>query len=275
MIVRGRGGPAERESRGSMEQGRLITIGIVVVVVILLSWLSERWFRSQERRLAENYRGDFASAKTRFRLIRRVVVAIVVMIGVLSALTTIPATQELARALLASGAVAAVVAGFALRTPLGNVAAGLQIAFTQPFRLGDRIDVDPCKGVVEEIKLSYTVLRTDDGRRAYLPNEQLIATPIVNSTIEDPTRAQTITVPVSPGADLTRARVLLQEVADSIPGRVAAPAPTVRVTDVNHQFVTVSVTAWVADGGTAFEVSSDLRERAVEALRVEGMLAGA
>jgi small-conductance mechanosensitive channel len=258
-----------------MEQGRLITIGIVVVLVVVASWLSERWFRSQERRLAENYRGDFASAKTRFRLIRRVVVAIVVMVGVLAALTTIPATQELARALLASGAVAAVVAGFALRTPLGNVAAGLQIAFTQPFRLGDRIEAITCSGVVEEIKLSYTVLRTDDGRRAYLPNEQLIATPIVNATIEDPTRAQTVTVPVAPGADLTRARAVLQEVADTVPGRVAAPAPTVRITDVTAQFSTFSVTAWVADGGTAFEVSSDLRERAAAALRAEGMLAGA
>ena len=161
------------------------------------------------------------------------VVAIVVMVGVLAALTTIPATQELARALLASSAVAAVVAGFALRTPLGNVAAGLQIAFTQPFRLGDRIEREhAAAGVVEEIKLSYTVLRTDDGRRAYLPNEQLIASPIVNATIEDPTRAQTVTVPVAPGADLTRARAVLQEVADAVPGRVAAPAPTVRITDV-------------------------------------------
>jgi small-conductance mechanosensitive channel len=258
-----------------MDRDRLITIGSVVVLVVLLSSLSERWFRSQERRLAASYRGDFASAKTRFRLVRRVVVTTVILLGLLSALTTIPATQDLARALLASSAVAAVVAGFALRTPLGNVAAGLQIAFTQPFRLGDRISVDSSSGVVEEIKLSYTVLRTDDGRRAYLPNEQLIATPIVNATIEDPTRAQTVTVPVSPGADLERARSVLQDVADNVPGRVAAPMPTVRVSDVTHEFVTVSLTAWVADGGMGLQVSSDMRERAVTALRAEGMLAGA
>ena len=275
MIVRRRDVAAERESGGSMDRDRLITIGVVVVLVILLSWLSERWFRSQERRLAETYRGDFASAKTRFRLVRRVVVAVVILVGALAALTTIPATQELARALLASGAVAAVVAGFALRTPLGNVAAGLQIAFTQPFRLGDRITVDACSGVVEEIKLSYTVLRTDDGRRAFLPNEQLIAAPIVNATIEDPTRAQTVTVPVAPGADLERVRVVLQEVADAVPGRIAAPAPTVHVSDVTNTFVTMSITAWVADGGAALQLSSDMRESAVSALRSEGLLAGA
>src|SRR6478672_1719461 len=250
MIVRGRGATADRESGGSMDENRLVTIGITVLVVVLLAWLSERFFRAQERRLEENYRGDFASAKTRFRLVRRVVVSIVVLIAVLAALTTIPATARMAQALLASSAVAAVLAGFALRTPLGNVAAGLQIAFTQPFRLGDRISVEPIHGVVEEIKLSYTVLRTDDGRRAYLPNEQLIATPIVNATIEDPSRSQTVTVPVSPDADLERARELLQGVIDAIPGRVP-------------------------DSGAAAVLGSDLRERAVAALRDEGMLARA
>ena len=258
-----------------MDENRLITIGISVLVVIVLAWLSERFFRAQERRLEKTYRGDFASAKTRFRLVRRVVVAIVILIGVLAALTTIPATARMAQALLASSAVAAVVAGFALRTPLGNVAAGLQIAFTQPFRLGDRISVEPVQGVVEEIKLSYTVLRTDDGRRAYLPNEQLIATPIVNATIEDPSRSQTVTVPVAPDADLERARAVLQEVADRVPGRSATPAPTVRISDVTPEAVTVALTAWVPDNSAAGVVGSDLRERAMAVLRQEGMLARA
>jgi small-conductance mechanosensitive channel len=258
-----------------MDESRLIGILITVLVVVVLAWLSERFFRAQEKRLEANYRGDFASAKTRFRLVRRVVVAMVVLLGVLAALTTIPATASMAQALLASSAVAAVLAGFALRTPLGNMAAGLQIAFTQPFRLGDRITVEPVHGVVEEIKLSYTVLRTDDGRRAYLPNEQLIATPIVNATIEDPSRSQTVTVPVAPDADLERARAVLQEVADRVPGRSATPAPTVRISDVTPEAVTVALTAWVPDNSAAGVVGSDLRERAMAVLRQEGMLARA
>src|SRR4051812_34877406 len=258
-----------------MDSNRLIGIAITVLVVIVLAWLSERFFTTQERRLQKTYRGDFASVKTRFRLVRRVVVSLVVLLGVLAALTTIPATASMAQALLASSAVAAVLAGFALRTPLGNMAAGLQIPFTQPFRLGDRISVEPVQGVVEEIKLSYTVLRTDDGRRAYLPNEQLIATPIVNATIEDPSRSQTVTVPVAPDADLERAREVLQAVADRVPGRSATPAPTVRITDVTREAVTVTVTAWVPDNGAAGAVGSDLRELAVAALRDEGMLARA
>src|SRR4051812_7318035 len=115
-----------------MDSNRLIGIAITVLVVIVLAWLSERFFTTQERRLQKTYRGDFASVKTRFRLVRRVVVTIVVLLGVLAALTTIPATRSFAQALLASSAVAAVGAGFALRTPLGNVAGGLQTPVTPP-----------------------------------------------------------------------------------------------------------------------------------------------
>ena len=258
-----------------VQSNRLIAIAATVAVVVLASALSERWFRQQERELQLRYRGDFASAKTRFRLIRRSVVAVVSIIGALAALSTVPDTQDLARTLLASGAVVAAIIGFALRTPLANVAAGMQLAFTQPFRLGDRIAVCEVTGVVEEIKLSYTVLRRDDGRRAFLPNEQLIATPIVNATIEDPTRAETVTVPVAPDADLAAARAVLLEVAEGVPGRVDDPAPSVRVVGVEREFVTLAVTAWVEDGTTALTVASLLRERSVERLRSEGMLARA
>ncbi len=256
-----------------MQTDRLITIGAIIAAVVALAALSERWFRSQERRLEARYRGDFAAAKTRFRVVRRVVVVVVILFGTLSALTTIPATGDIASALLASSAVAAVIAGFALRTPLGNVAAGIQLAFTQPFRLGDRIAAHGLAGVVEEIKLSYTVLRTDDGRRAYLPNEQLITTPIVNATIEDPTRAETATLPVAPDADLAAAAALLLAIAHAVPSRVAEPAPTVRVAEVTPQAVLMAVTVWVADGTAAAEAGSSLRAEGAGRLHAAGMLA--
>ena len=66
-------------------------------------------------------------------------------------LSIFPATQEIARAFLASSAVLAVIAGLALTTPLGNLGSGVLLAFTQPVRLGDRITVDDHTGIVDEI----------------------------------------------------------------------------------------------------------------------------
>jgi small-conductance mechanosensitive channel len=247
------------------------SVGLAIVGTVVAGRIVAR----QERALATRYRGDFAGVRTRFRLVRRVLTALVVLISAIAGLEATPWGQGFSRTLLASGAVVAVITGFALRTPLANLAAGVQLALTQPFRLGDRVTVGELDGVVEEIKLSYTVLRRDDGRRVFLPNEQLIASSIVNATIEDPTRAEIVTVPVAHDADLAAIRRSLEEVAQGVPGRVADPAPTVRFIRVDEIAVTAEITAWVTDGATALDVGSELRARAVAVLVSQGALAHA
>ncbi len=236
---------------------------------------ARRLIGRQELALAARYRGDFAGTRTRLRLIRRVVTAAAVLIAAIAGLEATPWGQGFSRTLLASGAVVAVIAGFAVRTPLANIAAGVQLALTQPFRLGDRITVNDLDGVVEEIKLSYTVLRRDDGRRVYLPNEQLIGSSIINATIEDPTRAEIVTVPVAHGADLDSVRRRLLEIAFAIPGRVASPEPVVLFVRVDELAITASITAWVTDGASAQSVGSELRLRAATELARNGELAHA
>ena len=159
-----------------------------------------------------------------------------------------------------------------MQRPLANFGAGLHLAFTQPFRIGDRITVGVETGIVEEVSLSYTVW-TDANRRVYLPNEQLVSTPISNATIDDPSRAETVTVPVAPAADLVRARAILLEEAQAAGERLPEPQPTVQVGDVAPGAVTFEVTAWVADGTAAARLRSELRLRAVSRLASEGLLA--
>ena len=128
---------------------------------------------------------------------------IVATIGAWSVLSIFPQTEEIARALLASSAVLAVVAGLALSTPLGNLGAGVLVAFTQPVRIGDRVTIGDHTGFVEQINMIYTALVTDDERRVFVPNTQLTNTAIVNRTIRDPRR---IVTAERPGADRRAAR---------------------------------------------------------------------
>src|SRR5436189_3363566 len=90
-------------------------------------------------------------AATRYRVLRRSVVTAIVAVGLLSALLVIPQVRAVAGGLLASSAVLGIVLGFASQRTIGNFVAGLLIAFTQPLRLGDRVEVDGVEGVVEEI----------------------------------------------------------------------------------------------------------------------------
>ena len=123
----------------------LAWLGVLVVLRVGL-W---RAFHHYERRLAERDPSIAARRRTTFSILLRVVIAVVVLIGGWVVLSTFPATQEIARAFLASGAVLAVVAGLALTTPLGNLGSGIMLAFSQPVRLGDRITRISIEGTAE------------------------------------------------------------------------------------------------------------------------------
>src|SRR5438046_10754155 len=123
---------------------RLVIVAIVVVASALLAKLID--LRMSRRMLAPE-------SMTRYRVLRRSVMASVFAVGVFSALLVIPAVRAIAGGLLASSAVIAVVTGFAAQRTLGNFAAGLLIAFTQPPPLGDRGTVDGRSRTAEELAL--------------------------------------------------------------------------------------------------------------------------
>src|SRR5258708_13308271 len=141
-------------------------------------------------------------AATRYRVVRRAVISTIVFIGVLSALLVIPQIRAVAGGILASSAVLGLVIGFAAQRTIGNVIAGILIAFSQPLRLGDTVTIDGDTGVVEDIGLTYTFIRTTTGVRMVIPNEKLASDTIRNSTIRNPEAVAEVTVQVPLSQDL-------------------------------------------------------------------------
>src|SRR5947208_5985116 len=103
-----------------------------------------------------------------------------------SALAQFAALKRLAAGVLASSAVLGLVVGFAARQTLANAVAGILLAISQPIRIGDLVTLQGETGVVEDMRLTYTYLRADDGRRIIVPNEQLAQNTLQNHTIVDP-----------------------------------------------------------------------------------------
>ncbi len=151
--------------------------GVVILIALALAKLVDS--RIARRDLAP-------AAATRYRVARRTIVAAIVFVGVLSALLVIPQVRAIAGGILASSAVLGIVIGLAAQQTLGNFVAGLSIAFTQPVRLGDAIEVDGTAGVVEEIGLTYTWVRTADDDMVVIPNQKLASETILNKTIRKP-----------------------------------------------------------------------------------------
>ena len=207
-----------------------------------------------------------AGAETRYRVLRRTIMSAIVFVALMSGLLVIPQVRAIAGALLASGAVIGLVVGFASQKTLGNFAAGLLIAFTQPLRIGDRIVVDGTEGVVEEIRLTYTFVRADDDTRLVIPNEKLASDTIRNSTIVDRAQRAEVTVQVPLSSDL-------EVVLDLLRGEVAAERePDVFVSGLNDN-AAVTVRALATDPIHAERLEQELRLRVHQRLRAAGIFA--
>src|SRR6478735_3491033 len=143
---------------------RATIAAVVIVASIVLAKIADVAMRRVQLR---------AGAETRYRVLRRAVTAVIIVVAVLSALLVFPQVRAVAGGLLASGAV---------------------IGFTQPLRLGDRVTVDGVEGMVEEITLTYTFIRADDDTRLVVPNEKLASDTIHNATIVQRAQRAEITV---------------------------------------------------------------------------------
>lgn len=107
--------------------------------------------------------------QTQFGMLHRVVVFLVVLVAVAIILMTFPTIRSIGGSLLASAGLASLVVGLAMKGTLSNLVAGIQIAFTQPFRIGDAVVIESEFGWIEEIGTMFVVIRIWDLRRLVLP----------------------------------------------------------------------------------------------------------
>jgi small conductance mechanosensitive channel len=207
---------------------------------------------------------DPASA-TRYRVLRRTISTIIVAVGVLSALLTVPAVRAVAGGVLASTAILGLVLGLAAQRTLSNFIAGILIAVSQPLRLGDLVTVGGQTGRVEEIGLTYTFIRLGDGARLVIPNDTLASDTIRNSTIRSVDTVAEIKVQVPLAQDVAAAVDALREETAGYDG-----AQVVLTGLEGNATVTVRVPS---PPGGAETLEHELRLRAHRRLRAEGVLA--
>jgi small-conductance mechanosensitive channel len=235
---------------------RLIVLGAALLVTLIAARLADR--RMARRELP-------AAAITRYRVLRRSVITAIVFVGVLSALLVIPQVRAVATGILASSAVIGLVVGFAAQRTIGNFIAGLLIAFSQPIRLGDHVEIGGLTGVVEEIGLTYTFIRSADNDRLVIPNERIASDTIRNSSIRGPRKLAQVTVQVPLDRDLDAVRGLLREAAGDERAEVS-------VTGLEDKAQLV-LSVWADDEPAAERLENELRLRAHERLRAAGVFA--
>jgi small-conductance mechanosensitive channel len=161
---------------------------LLIGLVVSGAWLAERAVRVAEDALMRRFEsGASASlrarrARTQVRVLGRVVTAAITVLALATVLLTFPEGRTIGASLLASAGIAGVIAGIAARSTVGNFIAGLQIAIAEPIRLDDAVVVEGEWGNIEEITLTYVVVRIWDRRRLVLPSSYFVEQPIENWT---------------------------------------------------------------------------------------------
>jgi small-conductance mechanosensitive channel len=241
-----------------------IEAGIYFAVAIGLAELIDRALSRRGKKLSMAVAGGDLSpvATTRLRLVRRLIFAGIVLIGLALALSKFPSVNRLATGILASSAVIGIVVGFAARQTLANAIAGILLAITQPIRIGDLVTFEEQTGEVEDVKLTYTYIRLDDGSRLIVPNERLAQSSIANHTILDPRVQVEVSVWLPPDADLDQAIELISDEEEGIAATVA---------EVDKEGVRLSATSWAATPRERGQAAADLRRRWLRLLREHGL----
>lgn len=199
---------------------------------------------------------------TQVTVVRRVTIAVIAMLALGAMLVTFPAARAAGASVLASAGVIGVIAGFAAQSLLGNVIAGLQIAFSDSLRLDDVVVVEKEWGRVEEITLSYVVVHIWDDRRLVLPTSYFTSKPFENWTRNEAAVLGVVELDVDWSVPMEALRKELSRVladTDLWDGRVGV----LQVTDAVGMLVRVRGLVSAADAPTLWDLRCLVRERLV------------
>jgi small-conductance mechanosensitive channel len=247
---------------------QLLHLGLVATGAWLLTKLL---FVVEESALAR-FRTDVVDNRkartvhTQVRLIRRVTAAVITVLAVGAMLLTIPGARALGTSLLASAGLVGVVAALAAQSFLGNVLAGLQLAFGGSLRLDDVVLVEDEWGRIEEMTLTYVVVHVWDDRRLIMPTSYFTTQPFQDWTRTESALLGTVELDVDWTAPVERLRAELREVvsgSDLWDGRVSV----LQVTDAVGGNVRLRALVSAADAPRLWDLRCLVRERLITWLR--------
>lgn len=171
--------------------------------------------------------------------------------------------------LVAGLGVTGFILGFAFQESLGNLASGLMIAINEPFKVGDSVDAAGFSGVILEVNMMATVMRTADNKRIVIPNKGVWGAPIVNYNAMG-TRRVDFQIGIGYEADTSKAIAAIKEAIRGIPGILPEPEPQVEVGSLDDRSVLITVRPWVRSADYA-SVMSAVTVAALGALNKAGI----
>ena len=240
---------------------------LLIVALACLTWMAyaAAWvFEDAAKARQDSDQGRSRRFETQAQVLRRLTQSIIVVVGVVAIIGTFEVARQAMTTVLASAGVISVIAGLAAQQTLGNVFAGLQLAFTDAIRVGDVVVAGDKHetGSVEEITLSYVVVRIWDERRLIIPCRYFTQTPFENWTRRAAAQLGTVELKLDWSAPMTLIRTKVEQLLTSTDlwdGRTWG----VQITDSDEYTVTVRVLVSAKNSGHLSDLRAFLREQLI------------
>lgn len=240
---------------------------LLIVALACLTWMAyaAAWvFEDAAKVRQDSDQGRSRRFETQAQVLRRLTQSIIVVVGIVAIIGTFEVARQAMTTVLASAGVISVIAGLAAQQTLGNVFAGLQLAFTDAIRVGDVVVAGEKKetGSVEEITLSYVVVRIWDERRLIIPSRYFTQTPFENWTRRAAAQLGTVELKLDWSAPMTLIRAKVEQLltaTDLWDGRTWG----VQITDSDEYTVTVRVLVSAKNSGHLSDLRAYLREQII------------
>jgi small-conductance mechanosensitive channel len=243
--------------------------GLGLSLIAAIAWLVILFSEVAADLISSKYRVDVADnltarrIETQIQMLRRIVVVIVAVVTLAIMLMTFPAIRQIGTGLLASAGIAGIVVGMAMKNTLSSLIAGIQIAFTQPIRLEDVVVVEGEWGWIEEIEMTYVVVRLWDLRRLILPLSYFLEHPFQNWTRRSADLLGSVFLYVDYTVPIEELRTELRRIVgltDKWKGEVCV----VQMTDADPQTVQLRALVDARNSGDAWDLRCHVREKLVQ-----------
>ncbi|WP_169950125.1 mechanosensitive ion channel family protein [Microbispora sp. H11081] len=255
------------DSHGFQQVLSLLLIGCVTWLLIQAAYAVTDVVLDRLTRIEGERNRRARRIRTQIALVRRVSAAVVVVLALGAMLFTFPQVRALGAGLLASAGIAGVVGGIAAQSTLGNLLAGLQLAFSDALRLDDVVVVEDEWGRIEELTLTYVALRLWDERRLILPVSYFTANPFENWTRHESRILGSVYLRVDWSIPVEEVRAELYRALRGNP-LWDQKDWTLQVTDITPGgLVELRALMSAADSASAFDLRCDIREHLVTFVR--------
>ena len=245
--------------------GALLTIAISLLGLVIALWVAGILFRRTERKLLAL--GRDVTYLRYLRYVVRILLSVFILAG---ALRNVPGMNTVFTSLLAGSGIVAVTVGLASQQAIGNIVSGAMLLMFRPFKVGDTVRYlsNDITGVIEEIGLRHTTIRTVENKRLFVPNNLMNSNVVENFSAENPAVSFCLEITIPYGTDTAKAMALMSEAVGGHPNftdrrseeekAAGKPPAQVRIQSLSGSSVKLHTWVWAKDNAAAVQLKSDL-----------------